>query len=101
MPPHAGGYRDEALVLPGIAAVPDVSQTLERASLRSAWREARRVHQGGFDTAVCVRCEGDPAVLVPELARAAREAGYGFLISPWAPDGRAPETVNQVFTDSW
>ncbi|MDE0805443.1 MAG: hypothetical protein OSA99_19255 [Acidimicrobiales bacterium] len=100
-PPHAGGYSDVHLVLDGIAAVPDVSETLASASLRSAWRVARAARRGGFDTAVCVRCDGDPAVLVPRLLSAARHAGYRWLVAPWAADETSPETVQQVFTRRW
>lgn len=97
-PPHAGGYGDASLLLDGIAAVPDVSGTLADASLRSAWRVARRARSEGFETAVCVRCDGDPAELVPGLLRAARDAGYRWLLAPWAPSGAPPETVHQVFS---
>ncbi len=100
-PPHAGGYADPALVLAGIAAVPEVSATLASASMRSAWRVARKARRDGFDTAVCVRCDGDPAVLVPQLLQAARNAGYEWLIAPWAPSGTEPETTHQVFTRRW
>ena len=100
-PPHAGRYADPRLVLDGIAAVPDVSSTLARASLRSAWRVARRASERAFDTAVCVRCVGDPAELVPALRAAAGAAGYRWLVAPWAPDGVAPETINQVFSRRW
>ena len=100
-PPHAGRYADPRLVLDGIAAVPDVSATLARASLRSAWRVARRASDRAFDTAVCVRCAGDPAELVPALRAAAGAAGYQWVVAPWAPDGVAPETTNQVFSRRW
>lgn len=100
-PPHAGRYADPRLVLHGIAAVPDVSSTLARASLRSAWRVARRASERAFDTAVCVRCTGDAAELVPALRAAAGAAGYRWLVAPWAPEGVAPETTNQVFSRRW
>ena len=96
-PPQAGGYADPALVLDGIAAVPDVSRLLAGASLRSAWRLARAARQRAFDTAVCVRCDGDPAALVPGLLAACRAHGYDLLLSPWAPDDRPPDRVHQVF----
>lgn len=100
-PPHAGGYADPALVLDDVAAVPEVSSTLARASVRSAWRVAARARREGFDTAVCVRCDGEPSVLVPMLLAAARSAGYRWLIAPWAPSGTEPETTHQVFTRRW
>lgn len=101
IPPHAGGYADPALVMADIAAVPEVSSTLASASVRSAWRVAREVRRNGFDTAVCVRCDGDPAELVPRLLVAARRAGYAWLIAPWGPQGSVPETVHQVFSRRW
>ena len=96
-PPQAGGYADPALVLDGIAAVPDVTRLLAGASVRAAWRLARQARERVSDTAVCVRCDGDPAVLVPRLLAACRARGYSTLLSPWAPDGGLPERVHQVF----
>lgn len=96
-PPHAGGYADPALVLAGVAAVPDVTALLAGASLGSAWRLARRARERPSDTAVCVRCEGDPALLVPRLLAACRDRGYQRLLSPWSPDSAAPDRVHQVF----
>ena len=101
LPPHAGGYADRRLVLDGIAAVPDVSATLARASVRSAWRVANRARQGAFDTAVCVRCDGDPAEWVPRLQEVAGAAGYRWLVAPWAPPGTEPDTTHQVFSRRW
>ncbi len=100
-PPHAGGYADPTLVLDGIAAVPDVAELLAGASLRGAWRVARAARHRHFETAVCVRCEGDPAVLVPGLLTVAATEGYRWLLAPWAPDDRAPERVRQVFRFEW
>lgn len=96
-PPHAGGYADPALVLDGVAAVPDVSQLLAGASVRSAWRLARRARERPSDTAVCVRCDGDPELLVPRLLAACRARGYQTLLSPWSPDDAPPDRVHQVF----
>lgn len=96
-PPEAGGYADPALVLDGIAAVPDVTELLAGASVRSAWRLARQARERPSDTAVCVRCEGDPSVLVPRLLAACRDRGYQTLLSPWSPTGGPPDRVHQVF----
>ena len=95
-PPLAGGYADPALVLDGIAAVPDVSRLLAGASVRSAWRLARQARDRASDVAVCVRCDRDPSVLVPELLAACRARGYSRLLSPWSPDGGPPDRVHQV-----
>ena len=100
-PPHAGGFADRALVVEGAAAVPDVSATIAGASIRSAWRIARRSRVEGFDTAVCVRCGPRPQDAVPRLVAAAAAADYEWLLAPWAPDDRTPETTHQVFTSRW
>jgi hypothetical protein len=96
-PAVAGGYADPALVLDGVAAVPDVSRMLARASLRSAWRVARTARDRPSDTAVVVRCDGDPAVLVPGVLAAARDRGYRWLLAPWSPQVEPPERVHQLF----
>ncbi len=100
-PAHAGRYADRALVLDGIAAVPDVSAALAMASVRNAWKVARDARTRAFDTAVCVRCDGDPAIQVPRLQRAVGEAGYRWLLAPWAPSPAEPERVHQVFSREW
>ena len=100
-PPHAGGYSDARLVLDDVAAVPDVSETLASASLWSAWRVARTARRDGFDTAVCVRCDGDPAVSVPRLLTAAKRAGYRSVVAPWAPSDTPSETAHQIFSRRW
>lgn len=96
-PPHAGGYADPDLVLADVAAVPDVTDLLAGASLGSAWRLARKARERPSDTAVCVRCDGDAAVLVPRLLAACRARGYQRLLSPWSPDDAPPDRVHQVF----
>lgn len=100
-PAQAGRYADRSLVLDGIAAVPDVSSTLATASVRTAWRVARDARTRSFDTAVCVRCDGDPSVLVPRLRQAAAASGYRWLLAPWAPEPAEPERVHQVFSRTW
>lgn len=95
-PAHAAGYADPALVLDGIAAVPDVAGLLDGTSLRSAWRAARAARRHDVDTAVCVRCSEEPSVVVPELVRAAGAAGYRHVVVPWARD-QEPETESAVF----
>jgi len=69
-------------VLPGIAAVPDVSGIARR--------------QRPTEAAV-VLLDGDPAVLVPQLLAAA--AGrYDAVWAPWSPDpGRPPDTLHRLF----
>lgn len=100
-PPHAGRFADPELVIDGAAAVPDVAGVLRDASLQTAWRVARAARERRFTTAVCVRCDAEPATVVPRLQAAAAEAGYRWLLAPWAPPGATPETVHQVFTLEW
>lgn len=96
-PPHAGRYGDSALVFDDIAAVPDVTPVLEEVTLRSAWKAARKVAARAFRTAVVVRCDGDPSVLVPGMRGAAAAAGYDEIVAPWAPPGTPPETTHELF----
>jgi hypothetical protein len=92
VPPHAGRLADPRLVLAGpegdVAAVPDVSAAGRAMSLRRPTRTECAV----------VRCDGDPAVLVPALLGAAAAAGYQRAWSPWCPEGdRPPDTVHRLF----
>lgn len=92
LPPHAARLADPALVLAGdegaVAAVPDVSAVARGTRLR---RPARPTE------AAVVRCEGDPAVLVPALLAAAHGAGYHRVWAPWSPDdARPPDTVHRL-----
>lgn len=92
VPPHAGRLADPALVLHGPAgdgaAVPDVTAAARATSLRRPPRATE---------ASIVRCEGDPAVLVPALLAAASAGGYEAVWSPWCPDpGRPPETTYRL-----
>jgi hypothetical protein len=101
-PGHAGRHGDPRLVLPGIAAVPDLSDALRTATLRGAWSLARRVRAGRWDTATVVRCTDPPTEAVPALLTAARRAGYAAVVAPWAPDAAGPpETVHRTYRASW
>lgn len=89
-PQLAGRFGDPRLLLPGIAAVPDLTEA--RGSARELARRARR---GEWSTAVVVLCDGDPSVLVPALQGAAACAGYREILAPWSPDPDvSPETVH-------
>lgn len=92
LPPHAGRLADAALVLTGpagdVAAVPDVSGAARTTSLRRPPPPTE---------ASIVRCDGDPAVLVPALLAAAHGRGYTHVWSPWSPDERPPNTVHSLF----
>jgi hypothetical protein len=97
-PGQAGSYGDPRLVLGPVAAVPDLSGALRGSRVSSAWGLAKRVRERDWDACTVVRCEGDPAQLVPELVAAAAAAGYRWVISPWSPDPTAPaETVHRRY----
>jgi hypothetical protein len=93
-----GPYADRRLLLgaPGaaIAAVPDLT-----VANGSAWQLARRAKRGEWEGCTVVRCDGDPAQLVPALQAAAGAAGYRWVVAPWSPDpGADPETEHALFT---
>ncbi len=101
-PGHAGRHGDPRLVLAGIAGVPDLSDALRSATLRSAWDLARRVRAGCWDTCTVVRGADPPAEAVPALQSAAAAAGYRSVVAPWTPDpAQAPETVHRTYRRTW
>jgi hypothetical protein len=97
-PGQAGSYGDPRLVLGPIAAVPDLSGALRGSRVSSAWGLARRVRERDWEGCTVVRCNGDPAELVPGLLATARAAGYRWVVSPWSPDpDQPPETVHRRY----
>src|SRR3954470_9251562 len=101
-PDLAGSYADPALLLTDgsdgeIAAVPDLASALRGAGMRSACPLARVARNRAWETCVVVRVHGDAGTLVPGLCGAAGAAGYTSVVSPWAPDDRAPEAVHALF----
>ena len=94
----AGPYADPRLVFPGIRAVPDVADVVRSARGRGSLAAARRARSGDWSTAVVVGPVEDPERAVPALLDAASAAGYRWLVAPWSPDGREPETVHATFT---
>lgn len=98
LPGQAGPHADRRLVLGPVAAVPDLSEALRTTGLRGAWGLARRVREGAWEGCTVVRCDGDPAELVPRLVTAAARAGYRWVVAPWSPDGTAPpETRHRTY----
>jgi hypothetical protein len=101
VPPRAGGtpalagrFADPRIVLPGIAAVPDLTP-----ARNSVIALARRAKSQQWDGCTIVEVDGDPAELVPQLQGAAADAGYAWIVSPWSPDPAAPpETAHAHFT---
>jgi len=94
----AGPYADPRLVLPGIRAVPDVAEVLRRARGRGSLAAALRARAGDWSTAVVVGPVEDPERAVPALLEVSSGAGYRWLVAPWSPDDRGPETVHATFT---
>lgn len=102
MPGQAGPYGDRRLLLPGVAAAPDLADALRASSLRTAWRLAKRARAADWETCTVVRCTIDPALGVPAIQAAAHEAGYRWVVAPWSPDPSAPpETVHQILLRTW
>lgn len=93
-PAIATRFADERLLLPGLAAQPDLIEA--KGSTRELIKRTKR---GTWSTAVIVACHGDPSVLVPALQAAAGAAGYAEVVAPWSPDpDAAPETVHATFS---
>ena len=89
-----GRFADPRLVLPGIAAVPDLTP-----ARNSAIALARRAKRRDWEGCTIVSIDGDPATLVPRLQAAAFTASYQWIVSPWSPEPAAPpETVHARFT---
>lgn len=90
----AGRFVDPRIVLPGIAAVPDLTP-----ARNSAVALARRAKRRDWEGCTIVDIDGNPAELVPQLRAAAFAAGYEWIVSPWSPDqGTAPATVHARFS---
>jgi hypothetical protein len=90
----AGRFGDPRIVLPGIAAVPDLTP-----ARNSAIALGRRAKRKDWEGCTIVDIDGDPAMLVPQLQAVALAAGYEWIVSPWSPDPETvPETVHARFT---
>lgn len=98
LPDPAGPYADPRLTVPGGRAVPDVAPTLRTSRWRGALEAGRRARAGTWDTAVVVGPLDEPERTVPTLLAASAVARYRELITPWSPDGGAPEAVHATFT---
>jgi hypothetical protein len=94
LPRTSDPFRDPRLEVDGIVAVPDLTGAGTGLTL------ARKARRREFDGATVVRCDDDPAVLVPRLMDAAARAGYRWLVAPWSPDPSAPpETVHCLYLE--
>jgi hypothetical protein len=101
-PRQAGASADPRLVLERIAAVPDMTDALRQASLRSALSVARRARAADWEGCTVVHCHGRPEVEVPALVAAAGRAGYSWVVAPWSPDPSVePETRHRTYRLSW
>ncbi len=94
VPPDVGRFADPALQLAwpegegSVVAVPDLAGAA--AGTGGAWSLARRARRRDWEGCVVTAMDGDGSVLIPGLCAAAARAGYEWVLSPWAPDGRRP-----------
>ncbi len=99
--PLVGPYADPRLLLRApagrVVAVPDLAGGMRGRRFGAAWSLARRARTRSWEGAAVLSLEGDPAALVPSLLQAAGAAGYGWLLAPWAPDGRPPTVVHRLY----
>lgn len=94
VPALIGPYADRRIVAEAVAAVPDLA-----SAGGSTWDLARRAKRGDWQGCTVVRCDGDPAVLVPPLVAAAAAAAYAWVVAPWSPDVAAPpEAIHALFS---
>ena len=108
VPAEIGRFADPALLLaaPGdrgsVVAVPDIAGGLAadgRRGVRSreAWAIARRARRRAWSSCVVIGLDGPEAELIPALCVAAGRAGYSWVLSPWAPDGRPPVMRHRLY----
>jgi hypothetical protein len=94
-----------------IVAVPDVAGTWSgwagrtggagtggRSLARGAWSLAHRARKKAWDGCVVLALDGPEEVLIPTLCAVAGQAGYRWVLSPWAPNGTAPVMVHRLYT---
>jgi hypothetical protein len=102
LPGQAGRHADRRLVLRGVAAVPDLAESLRTTGLGGAWALAKRARAADWATCTVVRCTADPVVAIPAIRAAAGRAGYRAVIAPWTDDSAAePEAVHRVYRQTW
>jgi hypothetical protein len=102
VPADVGRLADPALllVLPGdggsVVAVPDLAGGLGEGG-RRAWALARQARRRDWAGCVVTALDGPESVLIPGLCAAAGRAGYQWVLSPWAPDDRAPVMRHRLY----
>ena len=103
VPVDLAPFADPALMLGlagnrgAVVAVPDVGPALGTGRVRGAWSLARRARQRMWEGCVITAIDGPEDVLVPALCAAAGEAGYRWVLSPWAPPGTAPVLRHRLY----
>jgi hypothetical protein len=116
LPEDVGPYADPALLLlspdghGSVIAVPDVAGGLggppggrgargarSAWGARGAWSMARQARRREWTSCAVTALDGDASVLIPGLCAAAARAGYEWVLSPWAPDGRAPVMRHRLY----
>jgi hypothetical protein len=103
-PPDVGRFADGALMLvdPGsggsVVAVPDLAGGLGAAGPgHGAWSMARQARRREWTGCVVTSVDGPPETMIPGLCAAAGRAGYQWVLSPWAPDDRAPVMRHRLY----
>jgi hypothetical protein len=107
VPEDVGPFVDPALLLStldgtaSVMAVPDVAGGLGSGGGRGrrggAWSMAKQARRRAWTGCVVTALDGPESVLVPALCAAAGRAGYRWVLSPWAPDGRAPVMRHRLY----
>jgi hypothetical protein len=107
VPEDVGPFVDPALMLStpdgaaSVMAVPDVAGGLGprggRARRGGAWSMASQARRRAWTGCVVTAVDGPASILVPALCAAASRAGYRWVLSPWAPDGRDPVMRHRLY----
>jgi hypothetical protein len=102
VPSDVNRFADPALLLRdpdsggSVVAVPDLAGGLDGGG-RRAWSLARQARRRDWTGCVVTALDGPPEVLIPGLCAAAGRAGYQWVLSPWAPDGRTPVLRHRLY----
>jgi hypothetical protein len=104
VPEDVGPFVDPALLLAtldgeaSVMAVPDVAGGLGSVAGRGgAWSMAKHARRRAWNGCVVTALDGQESILVPALCAAAGRAGYRWVLSPWAPDGRPPVMRHRLY----
>jgi hypothetical protein len=65
--------------------------------VRGAWSLAGRARKRSWEGCVVTALDGDEAIVIPALCAAAGEAGYQWVLAPWAPAGTPPLLRHRLY----